>query len=853
MGSPSGRRTKTNLRLTGSSPSAAVASPPLPINALLTPGLTLATTPLSLARFILSRMAFLAEHHLHAVHMGLAAAQRVSKVLGVTLLTESGGGAGSDENGASTSSSGSGGVTPTVIAALAQVRLGQLDQEKAAASAGSKSTLLPAAADHEPAITTADVNAIRDLALLQSPFCIDVCIATLHTLRHILTAALPHVWLEHVPPPASSSAAAAPAVDVTSAPISMAPLQLAPACASAAASAATTPSSSRGPSPSASTTSVPHAPPHTPVGASRLLQSPAAAAAAAAAQQQPTPSEAVVAAKPLTPIVDEEAAAAAAKPWTAVAHYAMTLLRAHLRRMTAAGVDPAALGVMPPQSANMEEDERERQQLSKQAGLRSSSVDDAASERLRLVFAASALASGDAASVLDSTSLLKLASAGHNLKQLAGALAADEAMLLGLNGPPTADGEAFSLVPLHRLLQLIVEEENSGVSGGRLTSGEDGLRSPKTLVFDGPQPPTAAALSTESSRSASGGIPISLQTAAGDAIDAGLNAFYPTAGQRRHLLASLVARGGTVEVQFRFPALAKASLPATAVSGTSATGAAAKPTDVKSPSPTNGNTPSSAAANGTAAPGSSTVVGKVRDLRFDRAMLLLQLEAESRGWKTEVVGSFGSYVHLLIRIPSAKQLMQQLSRQASSWSLRDGTAATAPNSPKLSSRPQSLKRQGSGSDKRSLSSLLTSAPAAAASPGDSPGVEFIENAIGQAFSRAGLGTWTVPSGTSDPPIRLKIERVPDFASPDRAFSEPAPLAGVVRVYPSAAGSFKAITAGVEALAAKYPLHSSSSGSSSSASAAAVSRTPATVAAAPKLPTSAATSSFGARSAAAFGV
>ena len=42
-----------------------------------------------------------------------------------------------------------------------------------------------------------------------------------------------------------------------------------------------------------------------------------------------------------------------------------------------------------------------------------------------------------------------------------------------------------------------------------------------------------------------------------------------------------------------------------------------------------------------------------RDLRFDRALLLLQVECETRGFQCTLMGHWNNYLHLIIALPEA--------------------------------------------------------------------------------------------------------------------------------------------------------------------------------------------------------
>jgi hypothetical protein len=159
----------------------------------------------------------------------------------------------------------------------------------------------------------------------------------------------------------------------------------------------------------------------------------------------------------------------------------------------------------------------------------------------------------------------------------------------------------------------------------------------------------------------------------------------------------------------------------------------------------------------------------------------VQTEAGRLGWDCALHGTPGKVVHLLIRIPhptagAKKQLQLRRSRQ------QEGTVEAAAHT-------------------------------------------FLEVALARVFSRAGLGSWRLPTGCADPAIPLKIQRyvecicfcglevvagrqtwrccvyipsspvasacsVADFSG--FASSVPDGAAGCIRLLPASAGSFDEI-------------------------------------------------------------
>jgi hypothetical protein len=126
-----------------------------------------------------------------------------------------------------------------------------------------------------------------------------------------------------------------------------------------------------------------------------------------------------------------------------------------------------------------------------------------------------------------------------------------------------------------------------------------------------------------------------------------------------------------------------------------------------------------------------------RDPRADRAVLLLELECDRLKLPCVIYGQWGHYVHVVIDLPT-----------------------------------------GSSSE----------------------AVDFLDKGFSKVFERAGFGKWTIPTGCNEPNIPLKIERVADFSSPDRSFTEGV---GVVHIYPRAAACYEDINTGVQTLVSAY--------------------------------------------------
>jgi len=125
----------------------------------------------------------------------------------------------------------------------------------------------------------------------------------------------------------------------------------------------------------------------------------------------------------------------------------------------------------------------------------------------------------------------------------------------------------------------------------------------------------------------------------------------------------------------------------------------------------------------------------LRDARFDRALLLVQAAAREAGYKTRVAGAWGGWMHLLVSLPP------------------------------------------SGTGSRSS-------------------VDFIGKTMRSCLKRAGMGPWHFPGGCSLPAIALEVHRSTDVPAAERGLTKPG--TAVVRVFPTAAGSFDDVGATLQA-------------------------------------------------------
>lgn len=237
-----------------------------------------------------------------------------------------------------------------------------------------------------------------------------------------------------------------------------------------------------------------------------------------------------------------------------------------------------------------------------------------------------------------------------------------------------------------------------------------------------------------------------LRYAAANAVDAGLEVLYPTPAERRKLVAGVLGDGATLELQFAFPTVKK---PPMALPGMEGLGEDDEDEDEDD-------------LDGIASAEAGELEGcpksrirairdiSKRDVRFDRAMMLAQLAAEQRGFRTELVGKWGQYLHLLVELPAPK----------------DGAAAAAAGA------SESKESAGTGSD----------------------AVQFVSEELGVVFERAGMGAWQIPKGCTEPRIPMEIKRFAVFDGADRNF-EQAGL-GFVRLFPASACSFDRALAGV---------------------------------------------------------
>lgn len=639
-------------------------------------------SPLSMARFVLSRLAFLAEAQNEVTRRGLAAAAKVQRITGVGASAPAAGG----DAAAGAASSGGASIGADALIAAAEAAIAAAAAKKPAAAAGAKKDdkekEKEAVVDEANTIMPGDVFALQGLRRMQSRLCLDVSASTLTSLRRLLHALLPLAHAENgdlVP----ASPGAAPAGIYPSGVLSDA----------------------------------------------------------------------------------EDAALAASRPYTAAARHVLALIKAHLRRLVASQVDPAIVGIRVASTATAAAGGAggAAAAASPAAGGAGASV---SASGLVASVAASVCERGDVTSSMTRTAsgagaltslprrranpLAAAAAGGAGLAVSPAAVAALAARFAaGSSAAPQAAAES-TLAPLHRLLQAIVEDEDAHVAAGR--GGRDGAdgeddddEDAEAGAGDGSSAPGAAIVRSR--------LTPSVQSAAADAIDAGLAVLYPSQSERRQLLAGLIARGGTVEVQFRFPATRSDGAGAAALAAADKGDKDKKDEkDKGKKDEKKGDKKEDKDKEKEAKEREEALKRKLsRDPRPDRALILLQLECQRAGLPCHVYGSWGHYMHVVIR-------------------LGNGGAAGA--------------AAGAGA-------------AAAPSPA---AVDFLDAGFARVFARAGLGRWTIPTGCADPAIPLKITRVADFGAPDRLFAEGI---GLVRIFPRAAGSFASIDAGVRAQVATY--------------------------------------------------
>lgn len=139
-----------------------------------------------------------------------------------------------------------------------------------------------------------------------------------------------------------------------------------------------------------------------------------------------------------------------------------------------------------------------------------------------------------------------------------------------------------------------------------------------------------------------------LRYAAANAVDAGLEVLYPTPAERRKLVAGVLGDGATLELQFAFPTVKK---PRVALHGL----------DLGDGDEDEDGEEDFGGGGSEDLEGLSRVKKRAirdiskRDVRFDRAMMLAQLAAEQRGFRTELVGKWGHYLHLLVELPAPRE------------------------------------------------------------------------------------------------------------------------------------------------------------------------------------------------------
>lgn len=402
----------------------------------------------------------------------------------------------------------------------------------------------------------------------------------------------------------------------------------------------------------------------------------------------------------------DEATLAAKRPWTAIARYVLTITKAHLRRLVVSGVEPASVGIFVASGGAAGAGDAGAA-AAPSAAL---SPVEAAAAALRAAIAADLAARGDVTSTHTRT-----ASGAGALTVAADAKACAKAAVEGqfrAGGGAYAGGRSTresTLAPVHRLLQFVIEDEEADMVAAAAATGKPALLRSR--------------------------IPPYVQSAAADAIDAGLAVLYPTQAERRALLSGLISKGGVCEVQFRFPATRTDAIAQAAIAQAAAMKAGGDK-DGKKGSSSSSSAEEKKRKEEREKAADALLRKMTRDPRPDRALLLLQMECDRLGLPVFVYGQWGSYVHAVVDL--------------------------------------------SGSSKQA--------------------VEFLDTGFASVFERAGLGKWTIPTGSAEPFVPLKIERIADFASPDRAFTDGI---GLVRIYPRSAASFDDINNGVQAVVAGY--------------------------------------------------
>jgi hypothetical protein len=194
-------------------------------------------------------------------------------------------------------------------------------------------------------------------------------------------------------------------------------------------------------------------------------------------------------------------------------------------------------------------------------------------------------------------------------------------------------------------------------------------------------------------------------------VDAGTALFYPTKALRDALLSRLLAGGATMELQVRFPSLSQAALEATFAGD-------------------------SASSKEALASWPAEAHPSMRDSRFDRLVSLVQASAGQSGFRCEVRGRWGGWLHLLVALPAA----------GASTAKAGKTASAA--------------------------------------------AQFVSAELAGCMKRAGMGVWRFPSGGAEPDIGVEVRRSRAVSEDDRRFSTIGHA--VVRLFPAVAGSFDAI-------------------------------------------------------------
>ena len=172
------------------------------------------------------------------------------------------------------------------------------------------------------------------------------------------------------------------------------------------------------------------------------------------------------------------------------------------------------------------------------------------------------------------------------------------------------------------------------------------------------------------------------------AVDHGLEILYPTAQSRRDLAVKMLEGGATLEIHFEWANKAENE-----------------------------------------------------DGRFERLILMLQMECDTRGWPCALYGEFGSYIHLVMKLESDE------------------------------------------ADKQN------------------DAIQFVLVRFKEIVLATGFDSWEFPTGCESPCIVLKVERYLDFDRKQRLQSDHG--VGWVRLYPLSVGSYEDVCGAVAQFASSY--------------------------------------------------